>query len=458
MYAILSIMPRSKAFRILVILLAVYFIAREAAQLGVHAGLIDLGLPEGVDVTWVGGDLFIHVSAAQRLVAGQDLYYSGIPPKFEVYNYTPLYALLLSGVRFLSFQQHASLHGVLVLAAYAGLFATWRHCFPRLGAPRAGQMLLLSLPAWLLYTAYWGDALLLNLYVMLALAVSWLFLFIWEEKVWPAAGLLVLILQVKPQWAFALLLPLLLGRQRFFWQLLGLVVAGYLLTLAATLLVIGPQYGLAQYAAYWEMLTTHHLEVPWHGLGEAIGYDHSIAQVYFSLFGYRPEAWPLVRVIKLALLAPLGAFCAWRTLRTLRSPQAPVDGRYALECFFSLYCAAFLWLDLVWEATLSIVIFAYLVSSLARPARWLAIIPFGWYTLSDLWQTVGIALASVWMGADSIAAHGPPLWADPSYHLPVILLVFLTFYGLLTSRLLRRVGEGELKPWVAAAGVGSRSR
>jgi hypothetical protein len=414
----------------------------------VHAGLIDLGLPETVGEIWVGGDLFIHVSAAQRLAAGQDLYYSGDPPKFEVYNYSPLYALLLSGLRFLSFRQHAVLHGVLVLAAYVGLFLTWRRVFPRMGAPQAGQMLVISLPAWLLYTAYWGDALLLNLYVILALAVSWLFIFIWEEKMWPSAILLVLILQVKPQWAFALLLPLLLGRQRFFWQLIGLVIAGYLLGLAAAVLALGPQYGLAQYAAYLEMLSTHHLEIPWHGQGQPMGYDHSIAQVYFSLFGYRSEAWPLVRAIKLALLAPLGIFCAWRGLLTLLARCEPtrVDGRFALECFFSLYCAAFLWLDLVWEATLSIVIFAYLFSSLPGLVRWLAAVPFGWYTISDLWQTVGIALASAMLGAETIAAHGPPLWADPSYHLPVILLVFLTFYGLLTARLLRRMREGAFQP------------
>src|SRR5512133_2445264 len=112
-------MPRSTPFRILIIVLAAYFMARQAAQFALHAGWVDLGLPEGVAQTWIGGDLFIHVSAAQRLEARQDLYYSGSPPKYEVYNYTPFYALLLSGLSLLSFQQHAALHSLLLLAAYA---------------------------------------------------------------------------------------------------------------------------------------------------------------------------------------------------------------------------------------------------------------------------------------------------------------------------------------------------
>lgn len=439
-------MPRSTAFRILLLVLAAYFLARQAAQLAVHAGLIDLGLPGDVHEVWVGGDLWIHVSAGQRLASGQDLYYSGDPPKFEVYNYSPLYALLISKLGFLSFRQHAVLHGLLVLGAYAGLFFTWRRAFPRLGAPQAAGVMLLSLPAWLIFTAYWGDALLLNLYVILALAASWLFLWIWDGKLWPAAVLLVLILQVKPQWAFALALPLLLGRPRFFWQLAGLTAAGYVFAAAGALLALGPGYGLGQYAAYVEMLATHHLEIPWHGQGQPIGYDHSIAQVFFSLFGYRPEAWPLVRAVKVAVLAPFGLF----GLRALARPPARPDGRYALECFFALYCASFLWLDLVWEATLSIVVFAYLFSALPRPGRWAALAAFGAYAVADLWQTTGIAAAAALIGQDAVAAHGPPLWADPSYHLPVILLVFLTFYALLTARLLRWPARQPAAPAMSA--------
>jgi hypothetical protein len=430
--------------RVIVIVLAVYFAARQVAQVGVHAGWIDLGLPQDVAVTWVGGDLFINISAAGRLTAGEDLYYSGVPPKFEVYNYTPFYAFFLSRLRFLTFPQHAALHAVLTLAAYAGLFFTWRWMFPRLGLPQAVPLLYLALPAWLVYTAYWGDALLLNLYVILALATSWLFYCLWRERLWPAAIILVLVLQVKPQWAFALALPLLLGRFRFLARLTVLVAAGYLLLIAVTIALLGPDYGLSQYAAYYEMLRTHHLEIPWHGPGEFLGYDHSIAQVYFYLFGYRPEAWPIVRAIKLAVLAPLGIFTALRLLKMVKPSSAQIhppseEGGYALECFFALYCAAFVWLDLVWEATLSIVIFTYLVAVSGRKARWLAALPFGLYVISDLWQITGIALASVVVDEATLTTLGPPLWADPSFHLPLILFVFLTFYGLLVSRLLRRI-------------------
>jgi len=149
-----------------------------------------------------------------------------------------------------------------------------------------------------------------------------------------------------------------------------------------------------------------------------------------------------VRAIKLALLAPLGLLCARRILRP-RQQAAPDD---ALECFFCLYCAAFLWLDLVWEATLSIVIFAYLLGSLPPARHWLASLPFILYAIADLWQVSGMALATLWFSADQLAAQGPPLWADPSYHIPIILLVLLAFYGLLVSGLLRRSFERGARP------------
>lgn len=425
-------MRKSKLFLAVLILFGLYFFARECAQLAAHAGWLDLGVSEDLTETWLAGDLRIHVNAARRLAAGEDLYYSGYPPKFEVYNYTPFYALLLSTLGGLTFEQHALLHALLVLAAYIGLFFTWRWMFPRLGLPQALPVITLSLPVWFLFTGWWGDALLLNLYVILALVTSWLFYSLWREKLWTSAFILILILQVKPQWAFALGLPLLLGRWRFFGKLALLTAAGYLGIAALTILILGPEYGGTQYLAYLEMLSTHHLEIPWHGPGEFIGYDHSIAQIYFYLFGYDPSAWGIVRLIKLLILLPLGVLFFHRLRQRQPGEPSPL---FALEAFFLLYCASFIWLDLVWEATLSIVIFIYLMTVLPPQTRPWAAVPFVLYALADLWQVIGIPTAAAIYGQEVISTQGPPIWADPSFHLPLTMFVFLTFYVLMLRRL-----------------------
>jgi hypothetical protein len=438
-------MKRSRLFWALVIVTALYFVVREGAQLAIHAGWLDIGgmmatsAEAGQEVNaWFGRDLGVVVGAANRLVERRDMYpIDKWMASFDEYNYSPFYALFISQISTrLPFNVHAFLHALVSLAAYAALFFTWRRLFPLLGMSQASEALVGVLPLWFLYAAWWGDAILLNIYILLALTVSWLFYLIWKGRLWPSALLLILILQVKPQWAFPLALPLVLGRFRFFAKLVALVVGGYLLVAIATVLWLGRDYGLAQYYAYYRMLAIAPNKIPWHGPGEYIGYDHSIAQIYFYLFGYTDAAWPIVRFIKVLILAPLAVVA----IRLMRRNQADQPGP-ALEAYFALYFASFIWLDLVWETTLSIVVFVYLMMVLKeRWARWLVAVPFVWYALVDLWQLIGIPLASLVVSEADMLKHGPPLWADPSFRLPLIMLVILTCYGLLVKRL-----------WVASA-------
>ncbi len=434
------------SFWALVIVTALYFVVRESAQLAVHAGWLDPGMTSGPEAsdeitTWFGGDLRIVVDAAMDLVERRDMYPVGKwVVTFDEYNYTPFYALCISQIATrLPFNVHAFLHGIVSLVAYVALFFTWRRLFPLLGVPEAAEAMIGLLPVWLIYNPRWGDAILLNIYVILALTVSWLFYFIWRERLWPSALLLILILQVKPQWAFPLALPLLLGQFRFFVKLLALAVGGYLLIVAITIFWLGTDYGVAQYYAYYRMLAIAPAKIPWHGPGEYIGYDHSIAQIYFYLFGYKGAAWPVVRLIKLAILAPLGVVAVLLARRNRVHPHQ-IYPPLVLESFFALYFASFIWLDLVWEITLSIVVFVYLMAVLDdRRARWLVAVPFIWYAIADLWQLIGIPLSAVILGEAEVIERGPPWWADPSFRIPLIMFVILACYGVLVGRLCRRV-------------------
>jgi hypothetical protein len=121
-------------------------------------------------------------------------------------------------------------------------------------------------------------------------------------------------------------------------------------------------------------------------------------------------------------------------LRHLLSParKSPVEiPQLSLDLAFALCAGAFIWLDIVWEMTLGIVIFAYLLATLAeRRARILAWAIFLPYALLDLWQVITfVALGP------AIFAEGLYIWTDPSLYLPLVMLVIVTFYALLVRRL-----------------------
>jgi hypothetical protein len=86
---------------------------------------------------------------------------------------------------------------------------------------------------------------------------------------------------------------------------------------------------------------------------------------------------------------------------------------------------------MVWELSLGIVVFTYLLATLeGRHAKTLVWITFLPYALIDLWQLISFAV----FGMDVIAP-GPYILTDPSIYLPLIMIVILTFYALLLKRL-----------------------
>ena len=96
-----------------------------------------------------------------------------------------------------------------------------------------------------------------------------------------------------------------------------------------------------------------------------------------------------------------------------------------------MYAGAFIWLDIVWELTLGIVVFVYLLATLrGRSAKiwvWAVFLP---YALLDVWQVITfVALGP------AILADGLYVWIDPSIYLPMVMLVILVFYTLLVKRL-----------------------
>jgi hypothetical protein len=134
-------------------------------------------------------------------------------------------------------------------------------------------------------------------------------------------------------------------------------------------------------------------------------------------------------IIKIVLLAPLG-IVGWRLLCRSRAVPPRRRPQLALDLAFALYLGAFIWLDMVWEASLAIAIFVYLLTTLKQPwARILTWVVFLPYALIDIWQVLSLGLFGM-----GVIAPGPYVLTDPSIYIPMIMILILTFYALLIKR------------------------
>jgi hypothetical protein len=274
----------------------------------------------------------------------------------------------------------------------------------------------------------------MNTYILIALFATFLIDAALQERLgWASFWLGAVILPIKPHWAFALALPLLLGRYRFFLKLLVGAAIAYLVVAGITILAGGVEYGIRQYQDYFAFLSRLTRDYPWWGPDRPfLGYNHSILQTVLYWFGISAASMGLATIFKLLLLLPLG----WISLKFLRHPvnQAGRDvPETALAIVFALYLGAFIWLDMVWELSLGIVIFAYLLATTGQKGvRALLWILFGPYALLDIWR-----LASYLALGDNVLYEGAYVLTDPLIYVPWIMIVMLAFYAILLWRLNR---------------------
>jgi len=270
--------------------------------------------------------------------------------------------------------------------------------------------------------------------VLIALFATFLIDAVLQEKlVWASFWLGAVILPIKPHWAFALAMPLLLGRYRFFLQLLLGAVFAYLIVAGTTILAGGFEYGIRQYQDYLGFLTRLTRDYPWWGPDKPfLGYNHSIMQIVLYYLGVSAANMRLATLLKLILLLPLG----WIGLKFLRNPIKKAGSEVpetALALVFAFYLGAFIWLDMVWELSLGVVIFAYLLATSEQ--RWMRVllwIVFGPYALLDIWRLIS------YLGfGDRVLYQGAYVLTDPLLYIPWIMILLLVFYAILLSKLNR---------------------
>jgi len=431
MHQLGQIWTTSKRYRIILIVAVTYALLRLAAQ-GMFIIALLSSAPSSGRI--VGVDLGLYLDAARRLLQHQELYQLGPLGRTDFYHYSPAAALAFAPLLKAPPTLTVILHSAAILVAWAAVYLLWARLFDRLGLERAGRMLAWSLPLWLVFSLFWTDLGFLNIYTFTLLLVTLLLEAILNENLARATLCLTVILLAKPQWIFILALPLLLGRSHFFLRLSGLVVLAYGAAAGATMLAVGPAYGCQQFLHYVRLLWNLPHNFPWQVAGAGpLGYNHSVAQIVVYLLGPTPLAFRLTTLLKGLLLAPLGLVSLRCLARPSGRPGREVP-RLALDLAFALYLGAFIWLDVVWELSLAIVILPYLLATLRRrSARMLVWATFLPYALVDLWRVASFAL----LGEDAMMSD-VFVRTDYSLYIPLLMIVLLTLYTLLSGQLIRR--------------------
>ena len=430
----------SRMYRVVLVLAVIYAVLRLALQLFLFS---DAMRPEAVaEGVQVSADLQqSYIASAQHFRAGEDLYLKGSLEHVEAhYLYSPAFAFLFGPILLLPLQILLPLMTVIHLAAYGLLYIWWARIFEQNRLLDIARQWARLLPLYLVFSVFWDDLSYMNTYILIALFATFLIDAILQEHLgWASFWLGAIILPIKPHWAFALVLPLLLGRYRFFIRLLAGAGLAYLIVAGMTILAGGLEYGIRQYQDYLGFLSRLTRDYPWWGPDKPfLGYNHSVLQIILYLLGVSTANMRLATILKLVLLIPLG----WIGVKFLRNPINRMGGEVpetALALVFAFYLAAFIWLDMVWELSLGMVIFAYLLATIEQKGtRVLLWVLFGPYALLDIWRLVSyLALG------DDVLYEGAYVLTDPLIYVPWIMIILLVFYALLLRKLHKFPAQSE---------------
>jgi hypothetical protein len=374
-----------------------------------------------------------YIPAAQHFQAREDIYLTGSLEVLELhFPYSPAFAFIFMPILLLPLDILVPLLVVLHIAAYWLFYLWWSRIFQKNNLAQVAKMWAWTLPIFLVFSVFWDDLAYMNIYLITALFATFLIDAVLQEKLgWSIFWLGAVILPIKPHWAFAAAVPLLLGRHRFFFKLLVGSILAYLAVVGITILGGGAEYVIRQYQDYFGFLARLSRDFPWRGPGEPfLGYNHSVMQTILYYLGISPANMRLATILKLILLAPLG----WIAFRFLRNPANKAGSEIpetALALAFALYLGAFIWLDMVWELSLGLVIFAYLLATSEQKwVRTLLWVLFAPYALLDIWR-----LVSYIAFGDGILYEGAYVLTDPLIYVPWIMMTLLVFYALLLNKL-----------------------
>jgi hypothetical protein len=422
----------SKTYRVLLVAAILYALLRLAVQVYLFSdALATQSTSEGAQIS---SDLELaYIPAVQHFQAGQDLYLQGSLKVIEYhFNYAPSFALFFMPVLLLPLSTLVPLLVVVHLVVYFLFYVVWARIFEKNKLTTVAVTWAKLLPLFLVFSVFWDDLAYMNIYLLTALFATFLIEAVLNENLgWAIFWLGVVIMPIKPHWGFALAVPLLLGRYKFFLKLLVGSLIAYLVVAGITVLAGGIGYGIRQYQDYFAFLARLSRDFPWRGPDQPfLGYNHSIMQIVLYYLGVSHASMQIATIVKLLLLVPLG----WVSINFLRHPMNKAGHEVpeiALSLAFVFYLGAFIWLDMVWELSLGLVVFAFLLATIQqRNTRIFLWVLFAPYALLDIWR-----LVSYMALGDSVLYQDSYVLTDPLIYVPWIMMLLLAFYALLLIRL-----------------------
>ena len=420
---------KSKSFRLWMILAVIGLVINLALTALWQMELIPVeGSPPA-------NDLMVYLAAGSRFLERQDLYIAP-KPDFSLYAYSPVFAMIASLFTFIPYKIVWGIDALLHIIAYWAIYWRWFVIFRQQQLHTAADVLVRLFPLWIIFTGLLYEIAYMNIYIFMALLATLLIEAIINQQTGRAILWLAILLPIKPQWAFALGIPFLLGQWRFLAKVMIGGILSYTAIFVITILIAGP-YALRQSGEYVQTLQSIPYTFVWNTMLKEghIGYNNSIMQLVKFFTNNAPYSVGVSTALKLLLSLPLIAVL-WRYRRYASTGATP---GLALEWAFALYFAAFIWLDVVTELSFSIVIFTYLLGTLSQQRlRNIARIVFLPYAFAFIWITVFSIL--------SFAIPLPSAIVDPSFFIPVVLLAMLGLYGLVLWQL-----NNKLNKWVSPA-------
>jgi hypothetical protein len=419
---------KSKVFRIVLIIAITYTSMRLLAQVYLS---VERMLPGQSETQIIPNDLQDYLEAATRLSHFEPLY--PVTSDYgKYYQYPPEFALDVRPLLFLPSSIDFTLNFILRLIAYGILYIWWGRIFKRAKMKRAHELWAWTMPLWLVFSSFWSDLTYMNIYIITAMFITLLLDAVMAENLILSVLWFSVLVQTKPFWAFAIAIPLLLGRWKFFLRLLLAGMAVNALAIGGFLVIVGPAYGWQQQISFVQFLVSLNQNFPWRTPGAGfLGYNHSIMQIIIYLFGNASTVFNLAILIKVILLVPLIVICVRNLIRPAKQPGYAVP-ELAIGLTLVLYLGVTIWLDMVWEASLSCAIFVCLLAwlekqKISRILIWAVFLP---YAIIDIWQIGSYAI----FGDRILLPGGEYMVSDYSIYVPIVMIMVLVFYALLIKK------------------------
>ena len=227
----------SRAYRVLLVAAIIYAVLRLAIQIFLFSDALK---PEAIaEGAQVSADLQeSYIPAAQHFQAGEDLYLKGSLEVLEFhFPYSPAFAFFFMPLLLLPLNTLVPILLILHIIAYGTFYIWWSYIFQINNLQKVAKVWAWILPLFLVFSPFWDDLAYLNIYLITALFATFLLDAVLKERLgWSIFWLGAVILPIKPHWAFAAALPLLLGKYRFFFKLIMGSIIAYLAVSGITIL------------------------------------------------------------------------------------------------------------------------------------------------------------------------------------------------------------------------------